>query len=481
MNSTKSSNQVQRRFIGKFALKRCFLAAKTLLFTIVILNHGITGVNAAPKALRPNIQIRNILNTLSVSPSVRIAKDPRNNTLYYLKLNGEIYRVNLGSSTSTLVYNSTNHNVGETQGMAIGPNGTIYLVGNVDLVNNQTKGIIVKGVINSGTGQRIWSILAQSAGYPKSKTAYDHRFNGVIVSLDGNFIYVNSGSRTDHGEVQSVNGLYPNTREVGLTACILRLPTNGQNLFLANNRATLKAAGYIFAEGTRNTFDMAFAPNGDLFGTENGPDRDMSDELNWLHQGGNYGFPWRIGGTDNPQQFPNYNPAKDLLLNPLFGAVTKGYFRNDPTFPIRPTNLIEPIPNFGPDADNYRDPLDGKVKDASVLGQSVSTFTAHRSPLGLVFDIQGVLSPEFKRDGFMLSFTPGDPTGQKLPGPFKDASQDLLHLKLTKVGTTNYKLNATRIVEGFSNPIDAEIIGNKIYVIEYGGNQGIWEISMPTK
>ncbi|MHC5729115.1 MAG: hypothetical protein ACYTXY_34360, partial [Nostoc sp.] len=117
------------------------MAAKTLLFTIVILNHGITEVNAAPKALRPNIQIRNILNTLSVSPSVRIVKDPRNNTLYYLKLNGEIYRVNLGSSTSTLVYNSTNHNVGETQGMAIGPNGTIYLVGNVDLVNNQTKGI----------------------------------------------------------------------------------------------------------------------------------------------------------------------------------------------------------------------------------------------------------------------------------------------------------------------------------------------------
>ncbi|MHC5824441.1 MAG: hypothetical protein ACYT04_53525, partial [Nostoc sp.] len=112
---------------------------------------------------------------------------------------------------------------------------------------------------------------------------------------------------------------------------------------------------------------------------------------------------------------------------------------------------------------------------------SISTFTAHRSPLGLVFDTQGVMSPEFKRDGFMLSFTPGDPTGQKLPGPFKDASQDLLHLKLTKVGTTNYKLNATRIVEGFSNPIDAEIIGNKIYVIEYGGNQGIWEISMPTK
>ncbi|PHM06117.1 hypothetical protein, partial [Nostoc sp. 'Peltigera malacea cyanobiont' DB3992] len=168
MDNTKSSNQVQRRFICKFPLKSCFFAAKTLLFTTVLLNHGTTGVNAAPKALRPDIQIRNIINTLSASPSVRIAKDPRNNTLYYLKQNGEIYRVNLAASTRTLVYNSSNHNLAETEGLAIGPNGTIYLVGNADLVNNQTKAIIVKGVINSSTGQRIWSILAQSAGYPKS-------------------------------------------------------------------------------------------------------------------------------------------------------------------------------------------------------------------------------------------------------------------------------------------------------------------------
>jgi Glucose / Sorbosone dehydrogenase len=324
MNNTKSSNQVERRFTSKFVVKQCLFAAKTLLFTIIILNHGITVVNAAPESLRPDIKIRNIINTPSTSPSVRIAKDPRNNTLYYLKRNGDIYQVNLSLSTSTLVYNSSNHNIGETQGMAIGLNGTIYLVGNADLINSQTKAIIVKGVINSGTGQRIWSILAKSAGYPKSKTAYDHRFNGVVVSPDGNYIYVNSGARTDHGEVQSVDGLYPNTREVGLTACILRLPTNGKNIFLPNNRASLKTSGYIFAEGIRNTFDMAFAPNGDLFGAENGPDRDMSEELNWLRLGGNYGYPWRIGGADNPQQFANYNPATDRLLDPRFNAVQKG-------------------------------------------------------------------------------------------------------------------------------------------------------------
>ncbi|MEH2066756.1 MAG: PQQ-dependent sugar dehydrogenase [Nostoc sp.] len=481
MNSTKSTSPDKRRFSNKLALKKCFFWGKTLLLTIFLLNYRTIVVNAAPQALRSDIQIRNILNTASISPSVRIVKDPRNNTLYYLKRNGEIYKVNLALSTSTLVYNFSNHKVAETQGMAIGPDGTIYLVGNGNLGNDQTKAIIVKGVINPNTGVRIWSVLAKSAGYPKSKTAYDHRFSGVVVSPDGKYIYVNSGSRTDHGEIQTAGGLYPNTREVGLTACIIRLPTNGQNLFLANNRATLKTAGYIFAEGTRNTFDMAFAPNGDLFGTENGPDRDMSEELNWLRQGQHYGFPWRIGGTDNPQQFPNYNPANDRLLNPKFSAVIKGYYYNDPTFPSRPNiTLTEPIPNFGPDADNYRDPQNGQIKDASVLGQSLSTFTAHRSPLGLVFDTQRAMNPEFKGDAFVLSWTPGDPVGEAVAGPFKDPSQDMLDLKLTKVGNTNYRLQARRIVQGFSNPIDAEIINNKIYVIEYGGNQGIWEVTMPT-
>ena len=304
----------------------------------------------------------------------------------------------------------------------------------------------------------------------------------MIVSPNGAFIYVHSGSRTDHGEIQSANGLFPNTREVGLTACIFRLPTSGQNIFLPNNRATLKANGYIFAEGLRHTFDMAFAPNGDLFGPENGPDRDMPEELNWLRQGSHYGFPWRIGGLDNPQRFPNYNPANDKLLDSRFYGVQNGFYRNDPTFPTPPNRILtEPIPNFGPHADSFRDPQDGLVKDGSSLGQSLSTFTSHRSPLGLVFDVKKAMIPEFQGDGFMLSWKKGDPTGETIAGPFKDSSEDLLHLNLTKIGTTSYQVRARRIVQGFTNPIDAEIIHNKIYVLEYAGSQGIWEVTMPPK
>lgn len=474
-------NQSQLR---QTSLSWCLFLAIALGLTIDS-NTGVVLAQTVPQSLRSDIKIRNVLNTLTTSASIRIAKDPRNQTLYYLKQNGDIYRVNLGTtSTAIRVYTSTDHKAVGVQGMAIGPDGTIYLVGNADVGNVQTRATIVKGVLNS-TGGRVWSTLAQTASYPRSATAYDHRFNGAIIDPTNTYLYVNSGSRTDHGEVQSANNLYPNTREVGLTACILRLPIGGQNILLPNDRNSLKTSGYIFAEGTRNTFDFAFAPNNDLFGAENGPDRDMPDELNWLRQGGHYGFPWRIGGLDNPQQYSNYNPASDRLLDPKFNAVKLGYYYNDPTFPRRPSiDLFGSIYNLGPDADSFRDSVDGQVKDASNLGLTIRTFTAHRSPLGLVFDRQNAMSTEFQGDGFMLSWTKGDPTGATVAGPFKDPSEDLLHLDLAKVTINNnltYQVRTKRIVQGFNQPIDAEIIGNKIYVLEYGGNQGIWEVSLPAR
>jgi len=425
------------------------------------------------------VTIRKLVDTVvGASPAVRLVRDPRSATLYYLNRSGQIYRIDGSTRTSILVYDTNDHGVGNAQGFAIAANGSMFVVGNEDLVGTQTRARIIKGVLQAD-GTRLWSVLATTAPYPRSMTAYDHRFNGIVVDPAGAFIYVNSGSRTDHGEEQSAGGLFPGAREVGLTACILKLPVAGNNIVLNNNRPLLRSRGYIFAEGTRNTFDMAFAPNGDLIGTENGPDRDHPEELNWLRPGGHYGFPWRIGGTDNPQQHPDYDPATDLLLNPLFNAVKKGYFHNDPGFPPRPsTQLIEPIRNLGPDADKYRDPRDGLVKDGSDRGRTFRTFTAHRSPLGLVFHGSGTVAEEFRGDGFMLSWTKGDPDGDTEAGPFADASQDLLHLDLTKT-SGGYTVRATKLVVGFDNPIDAAMIGNRIYVLEYGGAQSVWVVTLP--
>lgn len=442
-------------------------------------------LHAAPYIINTNLQIRLVMNTTNSAgaKSVRIGKDPRNNQLYYLKINGDIFQVQLApgsGSTSTRVYSAADHGLSSSvEGMALGPDGTIYIVGNTSTNSgNNTFFTIMKGVPNT-SGTRIWSVLARTQPYPLSRTAFDHLANGIVASPDGRFVYLNSGSRTDHGEVQTTGGLNPNLRDVALTAKIFRLPANGSNLILTNDITVLRNAGYVFSEGTRNAFSLAFAPNGDLFATDNGPDRDMSESLHWLQAGTHNGFPWRMGGSDNPQQFPNYNPTNDLLLDKRFIAVSSGYYHNDPTFPPPPTNFVDPVINLGPDACSYRDPADGSIKIASQLGQTLSTLTAHRSPLGLVFDTAFAMAPPFQGHGFMLSWTPGDPTGDSLPGPFMDPSQDLVDLDLTRLGTTNYQARVTRIVGGFANPIDAVILSNKLYAIEYGGNQGIWEVTFP--
>jgi len=461
------------------------LVCLRLVVSLVFLVSAPRSLKAAPLALNTNLQVRLVLNTTNSSSthSVRIAKDPRNNQLYYLKINGDIFRLSLSSgagSTATLIASAADHGLATfVEGMAIGPDGTIYIVGNTATnQGNSNLGSIRKGVSN-GTGTPVWSLLAQTEPYPLGGGAFDHLFNGIAVSSDGNFIFVNSGARTDHGEVESTGGLYPNLRDVPLTTKIFRLPANAANLILTNDINALRSAGYIFAYGTRNAFSLAFAPNGDLFATDNGPDRDMSESLYWLRHGLHYGFPWRMGGADNPQQFPNYDPTTDLLLDPRYTAVQDGYYQNDPTFPPPPTNFTEPVINLGPDACSYRDPTDGSIKIASQLGKTLSTFTAHRSPLGLVFDLSSAMAPPFQRHGFMLSWTEGDPTGNSVAGPFLDPSEDLVDLALTKLGDTNYQARVTRLVGGFSHPIDAAIISNKVYVIEYGGDQGIWEITFP--
>jgi hypothetical protein len=236
----------------------------------------------------------------------------------------------------------------------------------------------------------------------------------------------------------------------------------------------------VFARGVRNSFDPAFAPNGELFTGENSGDRDDTEELNWLREGHHYGFPWRMGLADNPQQFPGYDPEADLLIDHDYTAYQRGFFHDDPGFPPPPPGVVftDPVLNEGPDADSFRDPATGAIRDASDEGILLGTFTAHRSPLGLVFDAEEAMSPEFRGDGFILSWTRGDPTGDSRGGPFRDPSQDLLHLKLTREGD-GYRARVTRLVSGFNQPIDAAISGNRIYVLEHGGSGVIWEVTLP--
>ena len=399
-------------------------------------------------------------------------RDPTTNNRYVLKTNGDITLL-----PEDTLYTVADHGFIRPSALFIDADGTFYVLKRIDL-SIYNIATITKGEVDPSSGERIWFTLAETAPYERCDCIYNHEVNALIVSPDNRSLFINSGSRTDHGEIQDGDGHFPGLRETALTAIILRVPTNARDLVLPNSRYALLDQGFLFAEGLRNAYDFAFAPNGDLFTTENGPGRDMPEELNWLRQGHHYGFPWRMGLDDTPQQFPDYDPATDFLLSPRSTAVREGYYHNDPTYPPPPRRFTDPVINLGPDADAYRDPADGRIKDASEEGVRFGTFTAHRSPLGLVFDADHALAEPFQGDGFTLSWTRGDPDGDSVNGPFNDPSQDLLHLDLAKVGD-NYEAHVTRIVGGFSNPIDAELIGNRLYVIEWSGKRGLWEIVLP--
>jgi hypothetical protein len=220
---------------------------------------------------------------------------------------------------------------------------------------------------------------------------------------------------------------------------------------------------------------LAFAPDGKLLGIDNGPDADYSEELNWLRAGLHYGFPWRLGAEDNAMQFASYDPATDQRLRPGY-AGTEFYY-NDPAFPARPPQLTDPIANRGPDADLFRNPETGAIEDASALGRTLGTFTGHRSPLGLSFDVEGRLCGSLKRGGLLLSFgaavaaTPAN-------GMFPDAGRDLLALELRPAGDS-FQIRSRKLVSGFANPVDSVLVGNKLYVLEYGGTSRVYEISLP--
>ena len=442
----------------------------------------ISFLYAQPVSLREDISIKTLANVNN--NTVRIVHDPVTDNLYILRNDGVVERVEFNSDSSaatfTSVYTKSNHGLDDLLGIAFAQDGTLYLVGNStnSSDNELGKGTIVKGIpVSPGSEDRTWSILAETVEYLFGK-AYNHRMSGIAIDPNGKYIYVNSGARTDHGEERV------GFREVGLTTIILKLPADGDTITLQNDREWLRTNGYLMAEGIRNDFCLAFSGNGDLFSVENSGDRDDPEEMNWIREGHHYGFPWRIGGDNTPQQFTPYDPMNDPLLNPAAygGGDLYATFYNDSLYPSPPDSVTftEPIMNLGPDADKFRDTTTGDVFDASELGVPITTFTPHRSPDGIVFDKDSSLAGDLKGDAFVISLAAGNTFT-----PLQDTSQDLLHIKLTKVGDSLYTASVTRLAYGFTAPLGIELVGNKLFIVETGlwshpgGLPKLYEITLP--
>ena len=443
-----------------------------------------------PASQQPTSGPRPLVNDLHIERfgdapprAVRFAADPVTGDFLCITFDGALYRIRRDGSDHELLAGSEDHGITrELQGLAI-DDSTIYLTGNVPVNDGYgTRGRLAKGRLQPD-GSRTWSTVFMTEAFGTVRTAFDHGFNATVLSPDERFLFVTSGSRTDHGEVQDNDGRYPGARDAAFTAAVLRIPADAQDLLLPDDADLLAKEGYLFARGIRNAFGLAFAPNGHLFGVSNSSDYDHPEEMFWIREGRHYGFPWTMGGIENPQQDPDYepDPEADPFLNPYSHAYGVGYFHNDPNFPTPPEGVTftAPVPNVGPDGNYYRDPDTGEVKKGDASGVAVATFTAHRSPLGLVFDVDGSLAEPYRGDGFVLSWTNG--ARSVLMGRLSDLGSDLMHLTLShSPELDNYIVQARRIADGFNGPVDALLLDRELYVLEHGGSEAsIWRITFP--
>jgi hypothetical protein len=430
---------------------------------------------AQPVPLAPNVDVQRLATV--AGGTARVVHEATSGALYTLTTGGDVYRYVPPYASGVRVASAAEHGLADNvQGLAIDATGTLFVVANPTSGVNET-GMIKRGTPD-GNGGFTWTTVAQTASFVRSGTNFDHHMNGIVVSPDGASLFVNHGSRTEHGEVESNGGAAPGLREIPLTSVILRVPASASGLVLPNDEAALRASGVLYADGVRNSFDLAFDAAGRLYAAENSGDRDDSDELNWVREGHHYGFPWRMGTHDTPQRFPGYDPDADPLLNPASAGYMLGAFHDDPSYPPPPAGVTftDPVRNVGPDADLYRDESTGALVDGSAAGVPATTFTPHRSPLGLTFDVASTLPGPFSGDGFVLSWTDGDPASpgaSPLLAPFGDAAQDLLHLDFLDPTT----VSATRIVAGFEGPMDAVLVGRTMYVVEIGASSGLWAVT----
>ena len=388
-------------------------------------------IQSTPKPLRPDILIEKFADVQA--NAVRLLIHPVSGDFYYTTFEGGVFHLTKkdGSLVSEKIISLEDHGINKLQG-AVFAGSELFLCGNTIENNNRgTRGKLVRFSITPKNKPSL-TVVFNTEPYGLNATTWDHGWNALEMSPDGRYIFVNSGSRTGHGEIQDDKGVYPNARDNALTTKIFRIPVDAQNLVLPNDSDKLKSAGYLYAEGIRNAYDMAFDLSNNLFAVVNSSDYDHSEDMFWVRQGRHYGFPWIMGGIENPQQYPDFmpDPKKDPFLNAASHGMLMKYFRNDPDFPKVPEGLkFNPgVQNLGPDANEYRG-HSGKILDGDNTGVSISTFTAHSSPLGLVFDTKRKLSNEFKGDGFVLRNTIG--TKSSLMKPFTDQGRDLLHLDMS--------------------------------------------------
>ena len=234
-----------------------------------------------PVSLRADVKVEKVMDIGKLG--VRLVKNSKTGEIWYSTFDGNVFKItdfDTPKAAEHLMFSAGDHGITRLQGAAF-LNNTLFLCGNINANGGKgTKGRMVKYDLSKS--KPVLTEVFNTVEYGTNATTFDHGWNALAVSPDKKYIYVNSGARTDHGEVQDNNGAYPNARDNALTSNVFRRPVNAENLLLSTDGAKLKADGYLSAEGIRNAYDMAFDGKGNLFGVVNSGDYDQSEEMFWI-------------------------------------------------------------------------------------------------------------------------------------------------------------------------------------------------------
>ena len=241
--------------------------------------------------------------------AVRVIASADAKALYVLTLDGDVYQIDLpGGPPKRILERKKFAGDGSMQfmGLALDRQGRLYLVGNRydwDARPQMSHVTIYRTAPGFGPHSlgdpKPWF----TTSIPYGIDTFNHGVSFIAQGPDG-WMYVSSGSRTDHGEA----GNDPNRSKEGehaRTSCIWRL-----------DPASEKPQFEIFARGLRNAFGFCFDDRGRMFATENGPNADPPEEVNLIEQGKHYGFPFQFSDLDHKAYADQPDAPAGLKIEP---------------------------------------------------------------------------------------------------------------------------------------------------------------------
>ncbi len=351
---------------------------------------------------------------------VRLTSDGEGKVLYMLTEDGDVFRVETDTGLTRQILWPKKYlimrgkDVGgltfKTVGMAMDKEKRLYIAGNQQDISNPPvqNHVTIYRTTNFENGDPVDPKPWFWTNYPGSP-AYIHAAEQIAFGPDG-FLYVGNGARTDAGQV-GTDGTWYGGGETPITACIWRLDPKLENPPID-----------VFARGIRNAYGFCWNNKGEMIATDNGPDADPEEELNFIERGKHYGFPY---------QFANWQK--------------KAY----PHSPDKPPGLelTPPIANIGP--------------DGGFNGKPIHTFDPHSVPAGIAF--LGNNFPEGFRDTFLIARF-----GNFIRTVKESSGYDVLQATLKRNKEGKYQAKIRTLLAPLGRPIDVHVSGNgKVYILEY--------------